>query len=404
HPMTVHRLGFERTFDGNTDDITKFLVSEDSATNSTTSFNAVHSARDFVSAGFSTVNPDSTTVVFGPDADVLLADAFASGYCFRVAPPSRARPTQIGLAFAPPYRQPGRVDIDGILWLDTLARSLRDIEFKYVGLPAGNDGYRPGGSISFHTMANGVSFIDRWYLRRVDALQDTLPDFTFRSFLYATENGGELAHAKWPDGQSWNASLGTLHIRAAWSTGKPAVGATVLLPGTPYRGTADSSGSILIGDLLPGPYSVRINDKHTEQLGFTLPTKLRFIAARDSVHQATLSVPTTEEYVAGLCQKSKQWGYDDSTFVLGRVVNSAGKAVADVRVTFAYWSTALNSWFFTKWYYTTGTDGVFELCSTLFTPGTKLLVRTSRDGRHEDTVRDVSSNLTIVLVSKKSAP
>jgi hypothetical protein len=287
---------------------------------------------------------------------------------------------------------------------------LRDIEFKYVGLPAGTEGFRPGGSISFRTITNGVSFIDRWYLRRVDALQDTVPDaiganLTVRTFLYATENGGELAHARWPDGQSWNASLGSLRIHAVRSTGQPAAGAAVLLPGTPYQATADSSGSIFIGDLLPGPYSVRINDARVAQLGFSLPTRLAFVAARDSLHQATLTVPTTEEYVAGLCQKSKQWENNDSTFILGHVVNAEGKSVANARVSFAYWSDVPNTWFFLKWYYTTGTDGVFELCSTLFTPGKKLLVRVSRDGhRLEDTVRDVTSNLTVVLVSTKETP
>jgi hypothetical protein len=119
--MTVHRLGFERTMDDNSDKITKFLVWEDSASNSETSFNAVHSARDFVASGFSTLSNDST-LMFGPDADVLLDDAFASGYCFRVAAPSRSRPTQIGLAFAPPDRRPGRVDIDGTLWLEAISQ------------------------------------------------------------------------------------------------------------------------------------------------------------------------------------------------------------------------------------------------------------------------------------------
>jgi hypothetical protein len=409
HPMSVHRLGFERTMDGNSDKITRFLVWEDSAANSQTSFNAVRTARDFVTHGFSTLVRD-TTLMYGPDADVLLDDAFASGYCFHLADPSKARPTEIGLAFAPPDHRAGRIDIDGILWLDTLARSLRDIEFKYIGLPRTTEKFRPGGTISFRSVANGVSFIDRWSLRRVDAMQDTTVSaigsgLTMRDFLYATENGGELAHARWPDGPSWDAALGTLRIRALNSAGGPAAGAAIMLPGTPYHADADSSGAIVITDLLPGPYSVRINDPRAAKLGFTLPTKLVFDAARDSTHRATLTVPTAEEYVASLCLKDRQWLVNDSTFILGRVIDAAGKSVNDVKVTFAYWSDERLEWVFEKWNYTTGTDGVFQSCSAGYTPGTKVLMHMSRNGRNmPDIVRDVTNNLTIVLVRAKGAP
>ena len=405
HPMSVHRLGFERTMDGNSDKITRFLVWEDSARKSETSFNAVHSARDFVKSGFSGGSADSV-LMFGPDADVLLDDAFAAGYCFHLAEPSRARPSQVGLAFAPPDRKPGRVDIDGTLWIDTTERTLTDIEFRYVGMQGRVDGFRPGGTISFRAMPNGVAFIDRWYLRRVDAEKDTVLALSGRSgdalelrdFLFATENGGEVANASWPDGRTWRASLGALRVRAVTSTGRPAIGAAVFLPGTPYHGASDSSGTILIGELLPGPYSLRIRDARIAELGISLPTPISFVAARDSTHRTTLKVPTAEEYVAGMCLRDHQWRVNDSTFILGRIVTPAGKSVDDAKVSFA---TQMDNgqWNWLRWYYRTGTDGVFQSCSDSFTPGTTVLIRISRSGfPNLDIKRTVTANLTILRV------
>lgn len=405
HPMSIHRLGFERTMDGNSAKITRFLVWEDSARKSETSFNAVHSARDFVKSGFSGGTADSV-LTFGPDADVLLDDAFATGYCFRVAEPQRTRPRQVGLAFAAPDRQPGRVDIDGTLWSDTLARTLRDIEFRYVGVHGKVDGFRPGGMISFRTMANGVAFIDRWFLRRVDATQDTVLAVSGRSgdalelrdFLYATENGGEVANASWPDGQTWNAALSALRIRAVTSSGRPAIGASVMLPGTPCHGTSDSSGTILIRDLLPGPYALRIRDARIAELGFSLPTAISFVAARDSTHRTRLTVPSAEEYVAGLSQRNRQWEVNDSTFILGRVVTPAGRSIDDARVSFAI-QMNIGQWNWLQWYYRTGTDGLFQSCSRSFTPGQTVLIRISRAGFPAlDIKRTITSNLTIVKV------
>lgn len=418
NPMSVRRLVFERTLEGNSDRITRFRVTGDSDTNSTTSFNAARSARDFVTSGFSTGSAGSL-LLFGPDADVLLDDAFALGYCFRLEQPPEERPRQVGLAFAPADPRQGRVDIDGTLWVDTSARALRDIVYRYVGLPSRTDGFRPGGVISFREMNNGVVFIDRWILRRMGATQDTVPaaagsglaaaldpgsGLAVRTSPVRTESGGELAHAVWPDGHTWNASLGTLRIHAVTSSGRPATGAEVLLPGTPYHATADSSGTILIGDLLPGPYSLRIRDARIAEIDLSLPTNSSFVAARNSTHRATLQVPTAEEYVAGLCRRDRQWEANDSTFILGRVVTFAGKPVDDAKVSFA---VRMNNgpWNRLRWTYRTGTDGVFQSCSPSFIAGQIVAIRVSRDGLPDvDVERTITTNLTIVKVPVEVLP
>jgi hypothetical protein len=407
-PMSVRRLVFERTLEGNSDRITRFRVTGDSGANSTTSFSAARSARDFVTSGFSTGSADSL-LLFGPDADVLLDDAFALGYCFRLEQPPEERPRQVGLAFAPADPRPGRVDIDGTLWVDTSARALRDIVYRYVGLPSRADGFRPGGVISFREMNNGVVFIDRWIVRRVGARQVTVPqvagrDLGVRTVSSRTESGGELAHAVWPDGQTWNASLGSLRIHAVTSSGRPATGAEVLLPGTPYHATADSSGTILIGDLLPGPYSLAIRDARIAELDLSIPTNISFVAARNSTHRETLQVPTAEEYVAGLCRKNRQWEANDSTFILGRLVTPEGTSVDDAKVSFAV-RMKNGPWTWLRWSYRTGTDGVFQSCSGSFTAGQTVAIRVSRDGLPDvDVERTITTHLTIVEIPVEPRP
>lgn len=408
NPMAIHRLAFERTLDGHSDRISRFVVAADSDTNSAKSFNAVRSARDFVTSGFSE-DSAGTRFMFGPDADVLLDDSFALGYCFRLASPSKNRPRQVGLAFSPSDRRAGRMDIDGTLWIDTAARALRDIEFQYSGTPPHWGEFHPGGSVSFHEMPNGVVFVDQWYLRRVYATETSVLDqrgydYTTRISPFARENGGEVARAVWRDGQVWNASLGSLRIQVVTPAGQPAKGAEVLLPDTPFWGAADSSGTILIRDLLPGPYSLRIRDARMAELGVSMPTRITFVAARDSTFRTTVKVPTTEEYVAGLCRKDRQWAASDSTFVLGRVVTPEGDPVEDAKVAIAI-KTPDREWSWGKLFYLTGSDGVFESCGKLFKPGQKVLIRVSQRGMADvDVERTLASKLTIARIQVQTRP
>jgi hypothetical protein len=292
------------------------------------------------------------------------------------------------------------MDIDGTLWIDTAARALRDIEFRFIGTPPRWDEFHPGGSISFREMNNGVVLVDRWYLRRVDATETSVldqsgTDFTTRITLFAIENGGELAHATWPDGQRWNASLGSLRITGITGSGRPAAGVQVLLPETPYRGTADSSGTVLITDLVPGPYSLRIRDTRMAELDVSIPTRVSFVAARDSMFRATVRVPTAEEYVASQCRRDRQWEANDSTFILGRVVTPDGKPVENAKVSFAT-RRRDGQWSWLKWVYRTGGDGVFESCGKLFNAGQKVLIRVSRKGLADvDIERAIAKKLTI---------
>lgn len=404
--MAVDRLYFQRAFNGDNETVGRFIVARDTS-RSATSFEAAHSARDFVRKGFAG-DTEVVGLVFGPDADVLLDDAFAQGYCFRLAGPMKSRPHQVGLAFSPADYRRGRVDIDGTLWIDTSARVLRDVEYRYLGLDPLTDKFHPGGEISFATSANGIVFIDRWYLRLFSNAIDGEHGFNCGKeclrFYYPTENGAEVSHVSWPDGRRWDAPLGTVRIRAQTSAGKPAVAAVVQLNDTHYRGSADSTGTIVIRDLLPGPYAPKLRDERIVELGFLLPTQVTFTAIRDTVVDLTVEAPTAEEYVTRQCKKSSQWEMRDSTFVFGRVVDRDGKPVAGARVTYAL-KLLTGQWAFSKESFKTGTDGLFETCSSVFTHGRTVLVRVARSGHENvEVVRTITNSLTVVRVDVDSRP
>jgi hypothetical protein len=337
NPAGIYRFAFERTFDVGSDRITRFLVFADSAAAAVKSFTAVSSAQRFVETGFSKDSAD-IQLLFAPDADVLLDDAFGAGYCFRLARQVGTRPHEVGLSFSPAEREHGRVDIDGTLWLDTAARALTDIEYGYVGLPKTTDVFHPGGLISFRSMANGTALIDRWKIRRVDTEQDTIRDGSnvgVRYLHYATENGGELARAVWPDGQSWRASLGSIEVHALSSGGKPVSGALLALAGTTYRATTDSAGHASIHELIPGPYALDLIDPRLARLGLSIPTGLEFVAGRDSVIHANAKIQTAEEYIFGKCFAKGHYSVCDNwVLVAGRVVASDDKPIDNARMSF----------------------------------------------------------------------
>jgi hypothetical protein len=405
HPMAVHRLYFQRALSARNDSITSFVVFEDSSKTAETSFSTVRTAHDLVRLGFS-ADTNIVGYMFGPDADVLLDDAFANGYCFRLAPPLKTRPNQVGLAFGPADFKSGRVDIAGTLWVDTAARALHDVEFRYIGMREIVRQFQPGGTISFATSANGVTFINRWSLRLFGNAPDTIfvpgtcrgACFRTRDNLYPTENGAEVSHAVWRDGRRWDAPLGSVSIRAIASAERPSAGTVVQLGGTQYHGTTDSSGTVLIRDLLPGPYSLRVHDKRVETLGFLLPTPTSFAAARDSAVRLRLTVPTVEDYAADQCRKRRQWRSTDSTYIVGRVFDPDNRPVAGVLVSYAL-QMEKAAWSWGKESFTTGDDGMFQFCGATFTQGQPLLLRVSRSGsRDADVTHKTTGNMTIVRI------
>ncbi|HEV8499046.1 MAG TPA: carboxypeptidase regulatory-like domain-containing protein [Gemmatimonadaceae bacterium] len=390
NPAALVRLTFERAMDASGDRIASQTVRIDSAASATTSFNAAHTATDFIQRGFMT-DSAKQQVFFAPDAEVLLDEGFAAGYCFRIVDPDRGRPNQIGLGFSAADRRRNRIDIEGTLWVDTVARALRDIEHRYVGLDRRIEAMRPGGHIYFREMPNGVVMIDRWFLRLIGGTLDTVrtPAFTsgrrvempltqVRARFTATENGGEVAHARWPDGTAWRGALGTLRVHATVSDGGPAAGTSVHLIDTEYRAVADSNGDFEISDLIPGPYSLAIRDPRLARLGIEIMTPVRFVAERDSIIQRPLAVSTTEEFVVDRCVATRRYTPGDTVLLIGRAIATNDAPVAGLTIALAVQSGQVRKELSEA--YTTEADGLFQFCGRGLKPGMTIDIEASRNG------------------------
>jgi hypothetical protein len=327
NPATLKLLAFQRTMDGTSDRIEHQSVRIDSSGVRVKSYEAATSAAEFVENGFSR-DSAGTRWFFGPDAEVLLDERFSNGYCFRIEDPDGRRPNQVGLGFAAADRRKGRVDIEGALWIDTVARTLKDIDFRFVAIQRTYGEPQQGGGVSFREMPNGMVLLDRWFLRLSASHTDTTYGRSeqVRRWFYATEVGGEVARAICPDGKAWKASLGTVQLHVVTQQGKPARSAIVRLADSDYLGSPDANGNLEIPDVLPGPYGVVIIDTALASMGITLGTTTKLFVQRDSIVRATIVEPPPDEFLKKKCSMlmERQW-------VTARVSRSDGRTIADAK-------------------------------------------------------------------------
>jgi hypothetical protein len=336
---TMQRLLYERRYEGASGRVASQSVRRRITSSTTEAFSAARSAAAFGHQGFNEDSDGAHTYV-GPDAETLLDDAFAERYCFKVAPPDRTRPLQVGLGFEPVDREDGRIDIIGTVWVDTLSRVLRDMNFHYVGLDPQTTALSPEGRLSFRELSNGVVIIDQWSLRLGSGGRQSGRTLVGRTQDVSggaarerpQEIGGEIARATWPDGYTWQAPLGTIRLRAVDGQGRPASGSVVQLLDTDYQATTDLTGTFVLSDLLPGPYTASVRDPRLAALDVPSTTTVRLQAVRDSTVDARVVVESADDYVIKRC------GYESGIIagrgrLLGRVLRADGSPASEARWT-----------------------------------------------------------------------
>lgn len=341
-PATVRRLGYSRSYDDAGVRVVEQRVQIDSAAAaSPTTFSAVHDAEAFVRRGFAEER-DGVATYFAPDADVLLDDRFAAGYCFRIVRAGRNRPNQVGIGFTPADQRRGRIDVDGTLWIDTSARELREIEFRYLDLLGTRRGPQPGGSLVYRAMPNGIVVVERWTLNifglKTDStrlgLRPGIPGL--RSF--RSEIGGELIEASWPDSVRWRGRLGTIQGSLRRRDGRPAPFVMVAIVGTPYRAESDESGAFRIDDVYPGEYSASVIDPRLLTIDVTIPTPERLTVGRDTL-RATITASTARDYILDRCEEITRVSRARAGVVaLGRALREDGTPIVGAR-----WSLRMDS-------------------------------------------------------------
>ena len=398
-PATMTNLTFKRRVEGNSERVLSQSVRMHQG-NAQRSFQAVHTAAEFARLGFVRASEDGD-LYLSPDADVLLDDEFMRNYCLSITPGERVRPNEIGLSFQPVARARDHVDIGGTVWIDTAARVLRRIEFKYLGLDSETDRFHPGGQLTFADVRDGIPQIQRWTLRTieekgpvVESVVRTNPGGPVDRRRYNVhESGGELARASWSDGIAWRAPLGKLRLHATTVNGALAKGFGLSLDDTDYRASADSAGLLEISDLLPGPYRVSVLDPALAAIDLSIPTTLSFVAARDSVIETNAVFPTAVELIEKACKKDGLWT-PNSYLLIVRVVTPEGRPVEGAR-----WSLSVG-----RSHGTTGSNGVFQYCFGLDV-GKVVEINVSRNGELPTTVtRTLAERVTAVRLELPARP
>lgn len=393
-PALMRVLRFDRRLDLDGLETVSQSVRIDSSRNATTSFNAVRNAVDFVAQGFRDGRPNQYTY-FGPDADVLLDERFQRGYCFTVATRDSARPTQTGLHFAAATRRNGRVDIDGTVWIDTVARDLREIEYRYIGVEELAAGLGAGGRVGFRTLPNGMPVIDRWSMRIVGAPDTLVTNEGVHAQMYSVhEVGGELAEVRWPDEQLWRAPLSSVHVTAVRRTGEPAARVALVLAGTDYRAITDSLGRATIDHLVPGPFSLVVDDPKLRVLGVQIPTNRAFRAQRSSAALVRVDALTAEEYVASVCGRVDN--EPDAAWIVARVVAPDGQPAIGAK-----WRLSVSDggrWHIASDGGVTGATGLVQACRGL-RRGASVELAAWRDPSDASRVRrTLNDQLTVIRI------
>jgi hypothetical protein len=267
-------------------------------------FGTVRTLRQYADSGFVKAEGDDR-VFLAPDATVLFAEEFPATFCLDLARAPTTRLHQVGVRFARPKRPAARIDIEGEIWIDTLARALRDLEFRYVGLTPAERALRPGGRVEFVTLANGQVIVPRWSLRLAAVRPDSLRvrgGYSPVTRFEAQEIGGEVASMQLDDGTRWHNALGSLAITVQREAGNAAPPHLIGLQHTNYQSRSLDSTTVVFEQLLPGRYRVEVRDAELAKIGLALETDVTADISRDMRTERAVRLPTVRDYAGAVCK------------------------------------------------------------------------------------------------------
>jgi hypothetical protein len=243
-----------------------------------------------------TITADSV-LYYGPDAEVLVADAFLDTHCFQTRRGEADAAGLVGLAFTP-VRGRKLPDITGTLWLDPKTSELRYIEFTYTGIDAGLNVKGVGGRTDFRRLPNGAWIVDRWYIRL------PIPKRGPGGHLFAgglLEGGGEIVDAKFGGQSAPKASIrGFVYDSTRMQR---LAGAYVYLSGTAFSAVTDSAGRFEINDVASGHYTLAFSHPDFDSLP-ALPHVHRVVLDAPQDLEAELAVPTVNSLIRRACPGS----------------------------------------------------------------------------------------------------
>ncbi|MFI5227875.1 MAG: carboxypeptidase regulatory-like domain-containing protein [Gemmatimonadales bacterium] len=339
-----------------------------------------------------------TYIYYAPDADALLDPAFVAAHCFSLQRDAQLHQREVGLSFEPMHASADVADIAGTMWVDTAARELRTLTFRYRHLDAAAEAANAGGVVSFRT-PKGFAVIDRWNLHLPAIARVEPRDKNGARTTGIPESRVDVIHdigalvttAAWPDGTSWRVPLGTIRGTVISSAeGRPARNALVWLPGSDYAARTDSSGTFALNRLFPGPYLVFAADSAVAAMGIPENAPLHMDVDTAAATEIAIRLPSVHDYVAQTCDSLGVEGLrhpgQGEIFVVGQILLADG-APAEHAAFDARWFPRAD---IDQWHQAGTADslGTFRLCYA--TPRVPIVIKTQFDALHLTQVDTVS--------------
>ena len=277
-------------------------------------------AEELVSGGFARTDGEEV-VYYGPDAAVLLSDAFLDAHCLRLRGGEDEAEGLVGLAFEPLGDE--TVGIRGTLWLDPGSSRLRWLDYAYEGLRrvgARGDG---GGRVVFESLPNGAWIVREWRIRM--PLMSTLQ--TGRVVGYGVKEARVLAVRDDRGRPVLDVESAVVSAVVVDSTGAgPAPEAEVLLMETGDVAAADAEGIVRFGGLSDGRYHLMATTPRLRAFGWE-GEAVAVEAVRGTIATARLALPSALSVALGRC------GDRPGAVLVGTVTDDGGKVtVAGARV------------------------------------------------------------------------
>ena len=297
---------------------------------------------------------------FAPDAQVLLSRQFLERYCMHAVAGEGESEGLVGLGFEPVEAR-GKVDIQGVLWLDAESAELQWLDFRYVNLTTSRRTPAPGGKIVFTRLPNGTWVVREWRIRRHLHVIRQSPFFRSpRPFVAGVhETGGVVLRVLTPEGDLvLDAETATIEGSVFDSLQThPLPGALVFAVGTQHADVTGPDGRFRLTGLTEGVHRIAYRHPVLRELGYH-PEPVELEAKRGEIVATRLLTPPRREWLSGLCGDRET--VDGAGAVAGIVLDAgSGIPVADVQV-FAVWSGQYEA--------TTDQDGRFLFCDVPLGP------------------------------------
>ena len=223
---------------------------------------------------------DTGTMYYAPDAETLISDAFADAHCLHlVGPPADTgvRAQWIGVGFSPVAGR-RRPDVEGTLWLDARSSELREIEYRYVNIPAAYEG---SGRVGLLRLPTGAWVVRDWEIRMpvVRTTQNraasTLPgqiapleQGRSTSRRGGEVSGGDIIEVRDRGTLLWARVRHPLRVRVVQAgTDSGIAGAELRVEGDGRRVRTDAAGRATLDSVLPGVRRVLVRLPLYDSLG-----------------------------------------------------------------------------------------------------------------------------------------